>query len=95
MQRILRLEKELKGLNTQPLDNIWIEREFDKQEKENDITLKAKIIGTKETLYENGLFELEIIVPERYPFIAPKIRFLTPIYHPNVSYSKKVIILKI
>lgn len=52
--------------------------------------LRAQIVGGTETPYEGGLFSLEIKVPERYPFEPPKIRFLTPIYHPNIDNSGRI-----
>jgi ubiquitin-conjugating enzyme E2 N len=35
--------------------------------------------------YEEGIFKLEIFLPEGYPMTPPKVRFLTKIYHPNVD----------
>ena len=87
MQRILRLEKEVKSLNEHPLTNISVSSDFI-NEKENDIVLNAQIIGSG--FYEGGVFELEIIVPLKYPFIAPKIKFKTPIMHPNVDDSGRI-----
>ncbi|XP_009068751.1 PREDICTED: ubiquitin-conjugating enzyme E2 T, partial [Acanthisitta chloris] len=52
--------------------------------------LRAQIIGGADTPYEKGVFNLEIIVPERYPFEPPKIRFLTPIYHPNIDSAGRI-----
>ena len=31
------------------------------------------------------MFKLELFLPEDYPMAAPKVRFLTRIYHPNVD----------
>ena len=31
------------------------------------------------------MFKLELFLPEDYPMAAPKVRFLTKIYHPNVD----------
>jgi ubiquitin-protein ligase len=31
------------------------------------------------------VFKLELFLPEDYPMAAPKVRFLTKIYHPNVD----------
>lgn len=35
--------------------------------------------------YEGGVFQLELYLPEEYPMAAPKVRFMTKIYHPNVD----------
>uniref|UniRef100_A0A3B4AHY8 GTPase KRas n=1 Tax=Periophthalmus magnuspinnatus TaxID=409849 RepID=A0A3B4AHY8_9GOBI len=32
-----------------------------------------------------GTFKLELFLPEEYPMAAPKVRFMTKIYHPNVD----------
>ena len=35
--------------------------------------------------YEGGCYKLELFLPDAYPMEAPKVRFLTRIYHPNVD----------
>lgn len=32
-----------------------------------------------------GIFKLELFLPDDYPMTPPKIRFLTKIYHPNID----------
>ena len=43
------------------------------------------ILGPKDSPYEDGVFELELFLPEEYPMAAPKVRFLTKIYHHNID----------
>ncbi|XP_028308564.1 ubiquitin-conjugating enzyme E2 T [Gouania willdenowi] len=85
MQRASRLKRELQMLSTEPPPGItcW-------QTEEQMHHLRAQIVGGSETPYEGGLFLLEVNIPERYPFEPPKIRFLTPIYHPNIDNSGRI-----
>jgi len=32
-----------------------------------------------------GTYEVDIEVPNEYPFKPPKMRFITKVYHPNIS----------
>lgn len=43
------------------------------------------IAGPKESAYEGGIFKLELWLPEEYPMVPPKVRFMTRIYHPNID----------
>ena len=49
--------------------------------------LRATILGPAGSPYEGGRFEVEITVPRSYPFVSPKCRFLTKIWHPNVDHK--------
>lgn len=41
--------------------------------------------GPKQSPYEDGLFELELFLPDDYPMLPPKVRFITKVYHPNID----------
>lgn len=41
--------------------------------------------GPAETPYEGGTFSLELYLPLDYPMSPPKVRFLTPVFHPNID----------
>lgn len=52
--------------------------------------LKLKILIPKypphfQSPFEGGVFKLELFLPEEYPMSAPKVRFMTKIFHPNID----------
>eukprot|EP01053_Blabericola_migrator_P010376 Blabericola_migrator_1__10375@NODE_5857_length_654_cov_154_833049_g3865_i0_p1_GENE_NODE_5857_length_654_cov_154_833049_g3865_i0NODE_5857_length_654_cov_154_833049_g3865_i0_p1_ORF_typecomplete_len150_score21_17UQ_con/PF00179_26/2_8e47ProkE2_B/PF14461_6/1_4e09RWD/PF05773_22/0_0054_NODE_5857_length_654_cov_154_833049_g3865_i048497 len=55
----------------------------------------GKIRGPSGTPYEGGTFYLDVEIPEDYPFCAPKIRFHTRVWHPNISSQTGAICLDI
>ena len=46
--------------------------------------------GPRETPYEEGVFKLEVVISSRYPFSPPSVRFITPIYHPNIDEEGRI-----
>lgn len=46
---------------------------------------QAVIFGPVDSLYEGYKFELDIHLPDNYPFSPPNVKFLTPIQHVNVN----------
>ncbi|XP_037958420.1 ubiquitin-conjugating enzyme E2-24 kDa-like [Teleopsis dalmanni] len=45
----------------------------------------ATIHGQKDSVYENGVFELSLCFPLNYPFEPPVVTFKTRIYHCNIN----------
>ncbi|CAK5066843.1 unnamed protein product [Meloidogyne enterolobii] len=43
------------------------------------------IAGPDSSPFAGGVFKLELFLPEEYPMAAPKVRFMTKIYHPNID----------
>ncbi|KAK7864283.1 hypothetical protein R5R35_009542 [Gryllus longicercus] len=75
-----RLRNELKSLRTDPPEGIEAEP-LDAQ----CCHWQASITGPAGSPYEGGLFFLYLQVPYSYPMCPPVVRFLTRIFHPNVS----------
>ena len=55
--------------------------------------LIGTITGPSGTPYENGVFDVDILIDGDYPFVPPKMRFITKIWHPNVSSQTGAICL--
>nr|ANN11960.1 ubiquitin-conjugating enzyme [Puccinia helianthi] len=61
-----------------------------------DLThLRGSFAGPPNSPYEGGTFEVAIEVPIRYPFEPLKMKFITKVYHPNVSSQSGAICLDI
>jgi ubiquitin-conjugating enzyme (huntingtin interacting protein 2) len=57
--------------------------------------LKGSIQGPSGSPYEGGVFEIDIHIPIEYPFEPPKMKFLTKVWHPNISSQTGAICLDI
>ena len=87
---LTRLKKEYKQLQKNPPGNIstyLVDNNYSHW--------RAIIFGPEGTLYEGGIFKLDITFTNDYPFKAPKVKFLTKVYHPNVSQYQGDICLDI
>ncbi|CAH0562367.1 unnamed protein product [Brassicogethes aeneus] len=75
-----RLMTEIRSMRNDPLDGI--------DAQNLDIACghwQATIEGPVGSPYEGGLFFLYIEVPHSYPLNPPIVRFITKIFHPNIS----------
>jgi len=55
----------------------------------------GRIKGPDDTPYGGGIFTVDIVIPDQYPFQPPKCTFNTRIWHPNVSSQTGAICLDI
>ncbi|KAF9447467.1 ubiquitin-conjugating enzyme, partial [Macrolepiota fuliginosa MF-IS2] len=53
---------------------------------------RGTIPGPEGSVYEGGVFNLEICLPADYPFSAPRVTFKTRIYHMNISETGSICI---
>ena len=80
-------------------------QDLQKNQKENIVTVwmidndihhwKGKIHGPIDTCYAGGVFIIDIVIPNDYPFKPPKMKFDTKIWHPNISSVTGAICLDI
>ncbi|AMD22207.1 HGL133Cp [Eremothecium sinecaudum] len=75
-----RIIKETERLVSEPVPGISAEPHED-----NLRYFDVSIEGPQQSAYENGVFKLELYLPDEYPMEPPKVRFLTKIYHPNID----------
>lgn len=61
----------------------------------NLLHLKGFLVGPTETPFEGGVFNIEMRIPDTYPFNPPKVKFTTRIWHPNISSVTGAICLDI
>lgn len=91
MSRIKRITKELEDVKRDPLSGVTLSLV-----SESDLSqLKGTFIGPPGTPYENGLFKVDIKIPQEYPFKPPIMKFDNKIYHPNISSQTGAICLDI
>mmetsp|Transcript_29996 Transcript_29996/g.73850 ORF Transcript_29996/g.73850 Transcript_29996/m.73850 type:complete len:158 (-) Transcript_29996:1029-1502(-) len=62
---------------------------------ENLYKWTALLQGPAGTPYEGGTFQVQLDVQESYPLQAPKARFITRVFHPNIHFKTGEVCLDI
>ena len=76
-----RIKKELEEILKDTTSGITITQTSQDSLK----TFLGVLPGPKDTVYEGGLWRVDISLPKNYPFEPPKMKFITPLWHPNIS----------
>ncbi|CBK22917.2 uncharacterized protein [Blastocystis hominis] len=85
-----RIDVEVKKLSKDPEDEVGIYRKFDGKR-----SFYAFIRGPDDSPFEHGYFKLFVHLSPEYPFKPPVVKFMTPVYHPNISSKTGAICLDI
>eukprot|EP00931_Biecheleriopsis_adriatica_P092482 TRINITY_DN66287_c0_g1_i1.p1 TRINITY_DN66287_c0_g1~~TRINITY_DN66287_c0_g1_i1.p1 ORF type:complete len:191 (-),score=30.20 TRINITY_DN66287_c0_g1_i1:38-610(-) len=78
-----RIAKDLEVLRSKSLAVEGLKLDSTKAIPDSFVVLMA---GPKDSAYSKGVFRLEV-KPGKYPMFPPGMRFLTPVFHPNISES--------
>ena len=77
-----RILKELRDLKSNKDSELGCQLEMVENSMNN---LIGQIAGPKGTPYEGGTYQLSFQIPNDYPFLPPKAKFITKVWHPNIS----------
>ncbi|KAM7539213.1 hypothetical protein Aperf_G00000051517 [Anoplocephala perfoliata] len=83
-----RIRKELRILKTDPPHNC----SAGPIDSSNLYRWTGTILGPEKSPYYGGIFCVSIDFPTDYPFKPPSVKFLTKIYHPNISRQGEICI---
>ncbi|OIR57141.1 MAG: ubiquitin conjugating enzyme E2 [Amphiamblys sp. WSBS2006] len=89
-----RINKEIKNIRKEQASLVSVTM-FGEDKKTSSISIvqaeenkmsrwKATIQGPEGTPFEGGSFELDVTLPEDYPYSPLKIKFLSEMFHPNI-----------
>ncbi|CAF1581048.1 unnamed protein product, partial [Didymodactylos carnosus] len=76
-----RLQSEIRALQGEPPEGI----EATPLDPSSCYHWQASVLGPSGSPYEGGIFYLYLHIPQSYPMIPPRVRFITKIFHPNIN----------
>lgn len=88
-----RLQKEIADIQKDSLSGISITAPDGSHEISDFTRFKGQFDGPPDTPYEGGHYEVDVRILSEYPFKPPQMRFITKIWHPNVSSQTGAICL--
>eukprot|EP00210_Caulerpa_lentillifera_P003303 g3154.t1 len=71
-----RIQKELREIHRDKESGVTVETIGD-----NVRELRGSVPGPKDTPYDGGIFIIDIKLSEQYPFVPPKMRFMTKVWY--------------
>lgn len=86
-----RVMKEIENISKEPIDGF----EVSIPNPDDCFKWRAYITGPEGTPYAGGRFEMLVEIPQEYPHKPPSVKFVTKIFHPNVSPQSGYICLDI
>jgi ubiquitin-protein ligase len=75
-------------LDKSPFNDDGDQEEAGASASPKDIIIIGRILPESE-IYREGAYQIEMKLLPTFPFDPPDVRFLTPIYHPNVGKDGK------
>ncbi|KAK9808278.1 hypothetical protein WJX73_006718 [Symbiochloris irregularis] len=85
-----RIQKELKEIERDTASGVSVDVMGNSLQR-----LRGFVKGPRDTPYEGGMFVIDIILEDQYPFVPPKMRFITKVWHPNISSANGAICLDV
>jgi ubiquitin-conjugating enzyme (huntingtin interacting protein 2) len=90
MADLNRIQKELREIASDAASGVTVTQHGDSLTH-----MKGTITGPADTVYEGGTFHIDIQIGSSYPFEPPRMKFLTKVWHPNVSSASGAICLDV
>lgn len=91
--RTRRLQKEIQDILKDTHSGITVTSPQGSSDITDFTHFKGHFRGPPDTPYEGGQYEVDIRITPEYPFKPPEMKFLTKIWHPNVSSQTGAICL--